>query len=1228
MTKKNLLFPPILALSLLISLFFLLSYLPQTASAAGTTRYVAPGANCGTASPCYATIQEAVDASSNEDEILIAQGTYTGVSGRPRADIVTTGLVTQVVYIDKSLSITGGYSTAWGDPDPQLYPTIVDAQENGRGIYILEGLKLELANLTITGGDASMQGGDPAPNEMDAGGGIYVYKSEVSLNNCLLEGNIGGRSSWLSAGGGMYIYESSAITLTANTFQDNKGSAGSRYGYGGAVAAFNSGVILNSNIISGNIAARVSGGYGGGVHFVGGVIRLDDNDITNNVASTSGGSTHVGHGGGLFAEQGSVTLLNNDIMNNRGGTSGFASGGGLRFDDVNLSMVGNQVIGNIGSQYHHADGGGIFIDGGDVMLITNEILSNTSSTGVYGNGGGMYIQVADRAELVGNTIAGNHCSVDESGSGGGLRVEATRLIMTDNLVKGNTAGINSYGRGGGVYLHIGNVDLARNTIVNNTAAVQPSAAGDGGGIYVSSVTFTMTNNIVADNHANVRGSGFFIQFPGIGSHLLHNTIADNSGVGEGVYYNNINHPIYTLAFSNTIIAGHASAGITATSGSIAAIDSTLWYGNIQNAAGDGLITQNDHSGNPVFVNPASWDYHISVSSAAIDQGVDAGVALDIDKQARPAGSGPDIGADEFMIGPTASAEKIAFTPQWIAGFDHESSLASNYLEQRYMIAFQHSGSASLQFTIQDILPNNLDFQWGWFVPSMEFSQAGNTLEWTTIPALPSDSPAQVVFYTMGEDVDPGTTIKNTANVAGGSWDFDLKASSEVPLFPPVIVEPGSGEICTQPVHIIEGLAMPDEIVKIYQNDNEIDTVNVDVNGVFTATLSSIQFTAGNISKLDAKTCLKSDPTTCSNKGEPVTMRPHTSFFCPQVSTWTNYPDTGPLAGQDVVHRFRDRTGKFVSNGWELDPSTNFNNSDLHLYILSCPAWTGSTGAPDAVWVEIEDEGIFNPTSSAHPWYEFNISTDLPRGAYETSLNIQCLPPGTSNRPTADLSSTGEAATFMIGTVFDVTQGFDPGDPGAHGVPGITVTLMVSMTEWGGWVPWPAHLHGDQQNPQITSAEGAYQFNAPADLYYLSMDGKQGYQPWHSPVFTDVTQIQAPLTPSSQGSSTQVSLTPSGPNPSEVTVNIGERVVWSVPLDFAPSLLDRMQLTDNPTIRLLSDNDPLSFTTGWDSGLLVPGGKFLRVFDTPGEYTYQDGLGNSAKVIVDNNWLLFLPLLSK
>ena len=44
------------------------------------TLYVAPGGNCGGATPCYGTIQAAVNASVNGDEIRVASGTYSTVS--------------------------------------------------------------------------------------------------------------------------------------------------------------------------------------------------------------------------------------------------------------------------------------------------------------------------------------------------------------------------------------------------------------------------------------------------------------------------------------------------------------------------------------------------------------------------------------------------------------------------------------------------------------------------------------------------------------------------------------------------------------------------------------------------------------------------------------------------------------------------------------------------------------------------------------------------------------------------------------------------------------------------------------------------------------------------------------------------------------------------------------------------------------------------------------------
>lgn len=55
------------------------------------------------------------------------------------------------------------------------------------------------------------------------------------------------------------------------------------------------------------------------------------------------------------------------------------------------------------------------------------------------------------------------------------------------------------------------------------------------------------------------------------------------------------------------------------------------------------------TGNPKFVNPALDNEHLQLGSAALNTGVNAGVATDFDGQPRPAGPGFDIGYDEFYF---------------------------------------------------------------------------------------------------------------------------------------------------------------------------------------------------------------------------------------------------------------------------------------------------------------------------------------------------------------------------------------------------------------------------------------------------------------------------------------------------------------------------------------------------------------------------------------------------
>jgi hypothetical protein len=248
-------------------------------------------------------------------------------------------------------------------------------------------------------------------------------------------------------------------------------------------------------------------------------------------------------------------------------------------------------------------------------------------------------------------IIQNTAGTEDPGWGGGVNWLGDNLTLSDNTVQGNIASTGDFGWGGGIYTVVDRATLNRNTVISNTATMSPTAPSYGGGLYIfACYAFSLTNNLVADNHANTEGSGLWLggdcPRPASG-HLLHSTIADNRSSGEGVLVGaDVN-----LWFTNTIIAGHHSVGISVTAGSTASLEATLWHDNAARTGGAGAISTGtiNLDGDPTFVDPSAWDYHIQHNSPAMDEGVDAGVPDDIDREVRPNPdtSVPDLGADEF-----------------------------------------------------------------------------------------------------------------------------------------------------------------------------------------------------------------------------------------------------------------------------------------------------------------------------------------------------------------------------------------------------------------------------------------------------------------------------------------------------------------------------------------------------------------------------------------------------
>jgi len=162
--------------------------------------------------PCYATLQAAIDAAQPGDEIRVTQGVYTNVTV---VDYDLTGLpqtLTQTMFIDKSLTVRGGYTiTDWTTAQPLTYPVVIDPQGRGRGGFISipdwgTSITVTLEGLSITHGYAQ-----------DSGGGLFVRGGSVTISGCHVTRNEGG-----SVGSGIYL-SGDGVTLTNNVVAHNTG---------------------------------------------------------------------------------------------------------------------------------------------------------------------------------------------------------------------------------------------------------------------------------------------------------------------------------------------------------------------------------------------------------------------------------------------------------------------------------------------------------------------------------------------------------------------------------------------------------------------------------------------------------------------------------------------------------------------------------------------------------------------------------------------------------------------------------------------------------------------------------------------------------------------------------------------------------------------------------------------------------------------------------------------
>ena len=277
------------------------------AQADGAVYYVdvgtCPDPGSGTEGDPFCRIQDAVDAALDGYEIRVAAGTYTGVQEVTVEQWEGVFTYTQVAIITRSLTLQGGYSPAdWYTPDPIANRTIIDAQQQGRGISVVGTYNVHpqvtIDGFTITGGDYTDLGNpDGVANQVcastgdDCGGGLYAYESGLTLRNSVIRDNVASQNE--GQGGGIYIWHSSDLTRIENTAVISNSAPGSASAGGGLYAMR----IYQPFTITHSIFEDNAAGRGGGMvieHNIQALVTLSEVDLTGNHAShDAGGGAYI-----------------------------------------------------------------------------------------------------------------------------------------------------------------------------------------------------------------------------------------------------------------------------------------------------------------------------------------------------------------------------------------------------------------------------------------------------------------------------------------------------------------------------------------------------------------------------------------------------------------------------------------------------------------------------------------------------------------------------------------------------------------------------------------------------------------------------------------------------------------------------------------------------------------------------------------------------------------------
>jgi hypothetical protein len=419
-------------------------------------------------SAAYPTIQSAIDAAADGDEVEIAEGEY----------------VESINFNGKAITVR---STDPADPDV-VANTMITTGRWGTVVTFTSGEDLTsvLTGLTIAGGDAVL--GDGSGGN---GGGIRCDGASPTISLNIIRDN---RAR--SCGGGIALIDSRA-KLEANQIVNNVADVGAGVYCSNCRKSGLRVLTVQECVIDGNVSAL----DGGGLYVIETDVVFRGTTINGNSAGEDGGgvcadaasnattedSTTVsennaeGDGGGACSKGGSSWTFNDtEFRDNKAG----GDGGGFWGSLANMSWC--KVTGN-----EAKNGAGLFGAGRlwwlDPPILSDVEISGNQCTALDGRGGGLYFMMVDGFGGSGLVI-----KLNKAARGGAVYVYRSKGTLRNGVAYGNET------TGNGSAFHIDQMLIATGPFLVNWS-IFGNTAGGVGAIYGRDCDPLVIDTIVAHN---------------------------------------------------------------------------------------------------------------------------------------------------------------------------------------------------------------------------------------------------------------------------------------------------------------------------------------------------------------------------------------------------------------------------------------------------------------------------------------------------------------------------------------------------------------------------------------------------------------------------------------------------------------------------------------------------------------------------------------------------------